>query len=337
MIRALGYSSSSFNPAWPGRLCRGRERWIEPFELDADTPEAFRLVVTGATFSDDSASDALRGLHHSGVDLANLLVTLFPRRPMLAFAEDGHPADIPEGAVDVEMYTGHRAGGRSEALMVRWMREVNGVREIREVLGPEVDSDRVRGFVIPEQEGPPDEQMMDRLFLLVGMSCLDSPPARFQPSALPELLQTCRAVILLHRDKHGTAVGIYSREPLKAEPRLDALAKKEDILLVRFAIPPMLARWDRALAELRSEWLATRPDPFPVPAAPDQSRWEPRHRRRGRRGDLSREADEVGAEFPEIDEEDDLLVDEEDGPIDDLGDDDDEIDDGEELLGGGEE
>ena len=315
MIRALGYSSTSFNPAWPGRLCRGRERWIEPFDLDDEPAEGHRLVITGATFTDDSASDALRGLHHSGVDVATLLTTLFPRRPLLAFAEDGHPADIPEGAMDVEMYTGHRAGGRSEALMVRWLREVNGVRELREILGPDADGDRVRGFLVREEDGPPDDVLLDRLFLLVGMSCLDSPPARFQPAALPELLAGNRAVVLLHRDKHGASVGIYSAEPLRAEPKLEGLARKEDILLVRFAIPPMLARWDRALAELRSEWLATRAEPFPVPPAPETSLWEPHRRRRGRHDELSREADEMGADFPDLDDD-----------VPDLGDDDDEID-----------
>jgi len=53
-------------------------------------------------------------------------------------------------------------------------------------------------------------------------------------------------------------------------------------LLVPFAIPPMLARWDRALSELRTEWMATREEEFPVPPAPESRSWE--NRRRGRRG-----------------------------------------------------
>ncbi len=32
MIQALGYSQTPFNPHKPGRLCRGRERWIEAWE-----------------------------------------------------------------------------------------------------------------------------------------------------------------------------------------------------------------------------------------------------------------------------------------------------------------
>lgn len=48
MVRAVGFSHNEFNPAKPGRLCRGRERWIEPWFVD-DAPEAIhRLVVSGA-------------------------------------------------------------------------------------------------------------------------------------------------------------------------------------------------------------------------------------------------------------------------------------------------
>lgn len=304
MIRALGYSQNTFNAAHPGRLCRGRERWIEPWDLDEEPDDIHRLVITGAVFSDDSASDALRGLHHSGIDLTTLLTTLFPRRDLLAFMEDGHPADIPENAEAVELYSGHRAGGRSEELMVRWFKEVNGVRELRDVLGPNVDvdpnsdSDRVRGFALRDGEGKIDDELSDRFFELVGMSTLDSPPARYQPAALPSILSVCKAVVLLHRDKHGSAIGIYSREPLKPENKLDALCEKHGSLLVRFAIPPMLARWDRALAELRTEWMANRADPFPVPVSTAPSYWEPRHRRR-RRDDLSEEAGSSSAAFPE--------------------------------------
>jgi hypothetical protein len=309
MIRALGFSQNLFSARNPGRLCRGRERWIEPWEIDEEPAEIHRLVITGATFSDDSAADALRGLHHSGIDLTTLLTTLFPRRDLLAFMEDGHPADIPEAAEAVEMYSGHRAGGRSEQLMVRWFKNVSGVRELREVLGDsqlfDPESDRVRGFALRDEEGPIDDVLTERFFLLVGMSSLDSPPARYQPAALADVLEICRAVVLLHRDKHGTSVGIYSREPLKPEAKLEALCEKHDALLVRFAIPPMLARWDRALAELRTNWIATRSDPFPVPVSTTPSYWEPRHRRR-RRDDLSQEARETSFAFPplEPDEED---------------------------------
>lgn len=280
MIHALGFSETEFEPSDPGRLCRGRERWIEPWppEPDEEPVTLHRIVISGARFSDDSAADAMRGLPYAGVDAAALIAALFPRKPMVAFMEDGHPADIPENATLVEAYEGYRAGGLAEVGLVRWVAPVNGLREIREVLGDPAE-ERVRGFVV--LDGEPDlEDLADRIFRLVGMSTLDSPPARFQPAALPELLDVGRAVVLLHRDKHGPALGIYSRERIRTEGRLDAQAEKAGALVVPFAIPPMLARWDRALAELRSWWVTHRTDEFPVPPAPESTGWG---RRRGRR------------------------------------------------------
>ncbi|MBA2321381.1 MAG: hypothetical protein H0V89_09515 [Deltaproteobacteria bacterium] len=294
MIRALGYSSDRFSPFDPGRLCRGRERWIEPFEPEGNEAALTlsRLVITGAAFTDDSAEDAHRGLPHGGVDLAALIGLLFPRRPLLAFMEDGHPADIPEHAEGVEAYEGYRAGGAVSVGLIRWHQRVNGIAELREILGDPPDAERVRGFlVLPE--GADDaraEAALDPVFLLVGMSTLDSPPARYQPAALPEVLEHAEAVILLHRDKHGPALGIYTREPGKAASRLEAWAAKEGTLLVPFAIPPMLARWDRAIAELREHWLETRKDEFPVPPAPEPTHW------RGRGADRPPETDAAPAE-----------------------------------------
>jgi hypothetical protein len=308
MVSALGYSSTTFEPHNPGRLCRGRERWIDPWDDDADeAPDLHRLVITGGAFSDDSAADALRGLHHSGFDVATILTTVFARKTLVAFMEDGHPADIPEGAQGVELYTGHRAGGRSEGLFVRWCKDVSGMREVRELLGPDPEADRVRGFFVLDADTELTEELIERIFVLVGMSTLDSPPARFQPAALPELLQHVRAIVLMHRDKHGPALGIYSLEPLRAEARLISLCDRAGSLIVRFAIPPMLARWDRALAEARREWESRREEPFPVPAAPEASTWEPR--RRGRRDAWQREAQGAGA--PEAGEADPRDLDEE--------------------------
>jgi hypothetical protein len=290
MIHALGFSNNPFDPFDPGRLCRGRERWIDPWEPEEAFPGLHRVVVSGASFSDDSASDARRGVPHSGLDVAAVIAALFPRKPMLAFMEDGHPADIPEAAVGVEAYNGYRAGGRSVEVLVRWHRRVSGVREIRDTLderhgGAEVKgalaADLVRGFAV--LAGDEDEvAVLDACYLLCGNSTLDSPPARFQPAALVDVTELVKAVILLHRDKHGPVIGVYSREPLRLEDKLRALCEKEGVLPVPFAIPPMLARWDRALADLRQVWMQTRRDEFPVPPAPEAPGWERRRHRRGR-------------------------------------------------------
>lgn len=288
MIHALGYSQTPFDAADPGRLCRGRERWIDPFDVDGPVP-LHRLVVTGASFTDDSARDALRGLPFGGVPAAELVDALFPGATFLAFMEDGHPADIPAAAEGVEVYLGHRAGGRVEEPMVRWTLRLSGIEALTSLF--DHGDDPVRGLVVL----PPGADSVDgadaadalrvlhqALFVLTGMSTLDSPPARFQPAALGDVLALVPAVLLLHRDKHGPALGVYSADPLDTAAPLERVAASHGALLVPFAIPPMLARWDRALAELRQSWMAVRSEEFPVPPAPDAPPWA------GRRGDRRR-------------------------------------------------
>lgn len=299
MIRALGVSDSPFDPFDPGRLCRGRERWIDPWEADPPHPAVQRLIISGAAFEDDSARDARRGVAFSGIRLAKLLAALFPGQTLIAFMEDGHPADIPEGAEGVEAYSGHRAGGRGHEPMVRWTHVLSdesalaasidvpspeGSASAEELglapaFGPDlVASERVRGFVVADAMTP---ALAEKLFLFVGLSTLDSPPSRFQPGALPEILKDVPAVIALHRDKHGPVVGVYSREPIGADARIAALCAEVGALQVPFAIPPMLARWDRALADLRRTWDEAALGPFPVPMNTTPNLWD-RRRRRGR-------------------------------------------------------
>jgi hypothetical protein len=277
MVRAVGFSENWFDPREPGRLCRGRERWIEPWERDDEVDPVVRIVISGAIFSDDGAADARRGLPHSGLDVTSILEVLYPDARWIAFMEDGHPADIPAEAQGVEAYDGHRAGGRQELGLVRWFLPVTDAGVLRALLEGESAEERIRGLVVlpPAPEDPEDEidiaDLMDRVFQLVGFSTLDSPPARYQPSALPEVLAVAEAVVLLHRDKHGPALAVYARHQVpELRERLSTLSAGggADPLVVPFAIPPMLARWDRALAELRDEWTATRgSEPFPVPVA----------------------------------------------------------------------
>jgi hypothetical protein len=291
MVRALGYSENPFDLRDPGRLCRGRERWIEPY--DADGPpsgEVVRTVVSGAAFSDDTAADAQRSTRASGLSPADVIEALFPGRRFLAFAEDAHPADIPDGAEGIEAYEGYRSGGRQELRLVRWHLAVEGRDDLHALLGDAPD-ERLRGLAVLPRSGRgkdkvtvDEEALRDALFHLVGFSALDSPPARYQPMALPEVLRHVEAVILFHRDKHGPAVAVYSRAPipdLGARLR-DAVTAVEGVLVVPFAIPPMLARWDRALHELRAAWPGG-PDTFPVPRGTPQP--DPRRGRRRWRAD----------------------------------------------------
>lgn len=293
MIQALGYSHTPFHPHKPGRLCRGRERWIEPWEADdSESMQLWRLMISGAEFSDDSAADARRGIPYSGQSLANLINALFPRKTFMAWMEDGHPADIPEAAEGVEAYEGYRDGGRSTLVLVRWHMRISGVSALRDLLGDgNAPDERVRGLVVLDGEGD-DEALAEKLYAFSGLSTLDSPPSRYQPLALAPILDHGKAVLLVHRDKHGPALGVYADEPIEGyETRIEKLCAKSDTLLVPFAIPPMLARWDRALHELRADWMSTHDDEFPVPAAPEPPPWKGRDRR-GRRRDRKENGEE---------------------------------------------
>jgi len=293
MISALGFSETEFDPTNPGRLCRGRERWIDPwvFEEAEDVPGLYRTVISGARFTDDSAHDAQRGLRWSGIELAQAIAAFFPRKTLYAFMEDGHPADIPEDAQLVEAYTGYRAGGASEAMLVRWIRKVSGVREIRALLGEDPERPQCLGFVLPESGVAIDADLQEALYKLTGMSMLDSPPACFQPGAIPEVLEHAKALILLHRDKHGPAVAVYTRKPAELEGKMRTLAKKHKAVFIRFEIPPMLARWDRAIGDTKKHWDEEADGPFPIPVSDRPARWESRRRnRRSRRQELADEA-----------------------------------------------
>ena len=295
LVHALGVSHTGFDPTSPGRLCRGRERWIEPYDVEEPPGELHRVVISGAAFVDDSARDALRGLPHSQLELAAVIDALFPERDLMAFMEDGHPADMPDDPEGLELYTGYRSGGHSEEMRVRWYKRVRGLEAIREMIGTDVYDEKVRGFVVLEG-GEDLEEIWERLFLLVGMSTLDSPPARFNPAALPEVLEVAPTLVLIHRDKHGPALGLYSREPVETEAPLAPVCDASGSLLVPFAIPPMLARWDRALAELKQVWLQERDEDFPVPPSPEPSGWEPRWKRRQRKKADARARKQVAAE-----------------------------------------
>lgn len=320
MISAAGYSENTFNLKDPGRLCRGRERWIEPYEVEESEEPIYRCVVSGARFEDDSARDALRGVQHSGISVVDVVAGILGDNKLLAFMEDGHPADMPEAAEHIEAYSGYRYGGTRTEALVRWTVSLKGSESIGDLLGPDPMADVVRGFAVP-RKGADEEKLRELLFLLTGMSTLDSPPARYQPAAIPEVLEEAELIVLMHRDKHGPALGIYGREAVDLKGILTPLAEASETLLVPFAIPPMLARWDRALSELRSHWDEEVSGAFPVPPAPEGYSWEGRRRRR-RRKDEKKKAEKAAAAEAEAETQeataDDidalLLIEEDEGP-----------------------
>jgi hypothetical protein len=285
MVKALGFSQGSFDPQNPGRLCRGRERWIQAWEAD-DVPVIHRLVVSGAEFSDDSARDARRGLNCAGITVGTLVERVFGTCSLIGFKEEGELSKVPEAVADEELFLAPRRGGAWFDACQRWRLKVEGAEQLDAL----VELDALDGLVVLGEGQTLTPELEEALYLLSGMGDGSAYPVkRFQPLALVEVLQHCEALICLHLDKHGPSVGMYTLEPMDHADALRALAEESDVLAVPFAIPPMLARWDRALQELRSWWMENREEEFPVPPASEPTRWSRLGRRRGRRGNRGEE------------------------------------------------
>lgn len=309
MIRALGYSFSDFDPNDPGRLCRGRERWIDAFDRP-DIELLFRVSVSGAEFSDDSARDAMRGLQYSGLTCGRVIQALFPDAELIAWADGAHPRTIPEEAEGVELVERMLPRGPLRRWESRWTLFCASEEEIDEAIEAGASAILVMREAPPEDESlvastlPPvadahldptpggglPENMRRAMHYLTGHK-VDGIPARlFQAVALPDVLEFCTAVVLIHRDKHGPCLGIYAPAALERQEVLGELARDVAALPVPFAIPPMLARWDRALWELRQDWDEVRDGEYPVPPAEDGvGGW-------GRRGPRRRSGGEDGEE-----------------------------------------
>ncbi len=279
MVRAFGFCNDQFDTGHPGRLCRGRERWIEGIP---DTPPVrlARAVCSGAVFSDDSARDAHRGFAYAGVSAGGLLEALFPGEPVLGFCEAGDPLALPAEMVLEEDWTRAINGGARSAAAVRWVAPVSGTMVDQWIAGEKdgLACPRADGFLIGVRSM--NEVVADALFRLVGYGEPDSVPAwKYCPDGLGPALAVARAVVLLHLDKHGPTVAIYTRDPLESDGVFDLAARAAGAFPVPFAIPPMLARWDRALYELRMDWDAEQDGEFPVPPADDAGgRWSARRR-----------------------------------------------------------
>jgi hypothetical protein len=270
MPNALGFHEGKFNPYKPGRLSRGRERWIAPWPESDESEAIQRITISGTSIEDDAARDSLRGVAHSGLPLARLITDLFPRRHFVGFIENGHASEIPDDATEIEAFLASSAGGRDRTPAVRWRKLVNGLTGLLTLLPATDAKTNLLGLAVLPTDHTAPENLSDLLYGLTGLSTLDSPPARFQPAALVDLLSVIPAIILFHRDKDGAAISIYTSSTTFQE-KLATIAKKREVLLVPFSIAPMLARWDRALYEWRQEWDSEQE--FPVPQSETPSGW----------------------------------------------------------------
>ena len=283
MIRAFGFCNDTFDTHAHGRLCRGRERWIEGLP-DTTPTKVARTVVSGAIFSDDSARDAKRGFCYSGVGAGALLRGLFPGSRIFGFCEAGDPRALPSELVVEEDYVRPIAGGLRFEPAVRWVAPVRNPEDVDTWIEGEkegIAAPRADGFVVLHT--PIKPALVEALFYLVGYGDPDDRPARrYAAAAIPQVLEHVKALVLLHLDKHAPAMAIYSKEPLESDGLLDLTARAAGAFPVPFAIPPMLARWDCALYELRMDWDPEQDGEFPVPPADDAGgRWSARRRHAG--------------------------------------------------------
>lgn len=260
MVHALGYSANRFDPSNPGRLCRGRERWVEGYPIEPGQV-LHRFVVSGARFTDDTARDASRGLEFSGVTVSEVLASLFPGQPLLAFREQGELDAVPGNLVSQEVHLQPRLAGRRMDPCVRWRALAQDPLSLDRFVSEAPGS--ADGFIpVPSENG---EAVEEALFLLTGYAeRMAFPQRRFQPSALVDLLALVPFVVCIHLDKHGVALGVYSRQEMDPTA-LEGVATARGALVVPFSIPPMLARWDRAIFELRLAWEGRGGQEFPVP------------------------------------------------------------------------
>jgi len=309
MVRALGYSFSDFDPNDPGRLCRGRERWIDAYPRN-DIDLLFRVSVSGAEFSDDSARDARRGLQYSGLTCGRVIQALFPDSEIIAWADGAHPRTVPEEAEGVELVERLLPRGPLRRWESRWTLFCASEEEVDEAIAAGASAILVMSEPPPEEgakvastlppvadahldptpDGGLPEEMRQALHYLTGQKVEGVPARLFQAVALPDVLEFCDAIVLIHRDKHGPCLGIYTHDELDMADVLDRLSREVEALPVPFAIPPMLARWDRALWELRQDWDEANDGEYPVPPAADGvGGWGRRGPRRRRRDDYDEE------------------------------------------------
>jgi hypothetical protein len=207
-----------------------------------------------------------------------LVTEMFPGRPLVAFREEGELARRPARVEheDEDQFLAPRRGGAWYEPCQRWRLDVQGAEEAAEL----VLQDLVDGLLVGA-ELPLSPELEESLAVLGGMGDASvTPVRRFQPLGIVEVLQHCEALIAVHLDKHGPAIAVYTLQPLDRSDVVRACAEDVQALAVPFAIPPMLARWDRALQELRVRWMAEREDEFPVPPADEPTRWSRLGRKR---------------------------------------------------------
>lgn len=267
-VSCFGYSQGIFSIHRPDRLCRGREYWIyQPEDIEEDM--VFRTVISGTTILDQQVRHLSRGIRCSGHSLSDIVEALFEDQKIIGWVEEGDPRSIPAQACGVELYRISRSNAKVQKWCSRYEVDVT-VEQLDDLVEFGMDAwvinpvARKEEEIVPshrpypplcdEKVSPPvlSEALRNALFRLTGHRNPQNKHASFQPVAIPEILQHCDALVLLHKDKHDVCLGIYTADAEFDIP-VEKMKETLDSLMIPFSIPPMLARWDRALREFYQE------------------------------------------------------------------------------------
>ncbi|MAA78766.1 MAG: hypothetical protein CL916_05860 [Deltaproteobacteria bacterium] len=266
-VSCFGYSQTVFSTHRPDRLCRGREYWIyQPEEVEEEV--VFRTVISGTTILDQEIRHLSRGIRCSGHSLGDIVSVLFSQK-IVGWVEEGDPNFIPSSACGVELYRMSRPNAKVNKWCARYEIKIDAdelddlvelgmdawvVNPNKRAKTEPVPENRPYPAIIDEELNHPVlcEELRNAMFWLTGHRNPQNKHACFQPVAIPEVLKYCDALVLLHKDKHDVCLGIYTLDA-EFEFSIDEIQEKLSSLVIPFSIPPMLARWDRALKEFYLE------------------------------------------------------------------------------------
>ena len=284
-ILGFGVSSTSFSLTSPQKLARGRESWIDELyekryrknnnEYQDNFDDVHRLVICGAKFQDSSASQAKRGLEQIDVDIGEILFLLYPEDRLVVYAEEVEIA--PVGASGVEWYRISRPFEFVQVWRCRWEMECNTPEDISRGLAAGgtvvlVNPKESQGEYINKGEIPPDCESEEsvsvlREFTRQHLYMMHTPKikgAQYRAREIHYLLSDAQAVTLFHKDRNGLACAIYSKNAQDKETVLQKYASENHLIYIPFLIPGFLARWDRAIADLFSQWDNNKEFPIPI-------------------------------------------------------------------------
>jgi hypothetical protein len=284
-ILGFGVSSTSFSLTSPQKLARGRENWIDELyekrykknnnEHQENYDDVYRLVICGAKFQDSSASQAKRGLEQIDVDIGEILFLLYPEDRLVVYAEEVENA--PVGASGIEWYRISRPFEVVQVWRCRWEMECKTPEDISRGLEAGgtvvlINPKEPQETYVNKGEIPPDCESEElgsvlREFTRQHLYIMHTPKikgAQYRAREIHYLLLDAQAVTLFHRDRNGLACAIYSKNAQNKEKVLQKYATENHLVYIPFLIPGFLARWDRAIADMFSQWNEDKEFPIPI-------------------------------------------------------------------------